>query len=737
MKTFANMKTLSVTNSVSKLRACVISILLLLSTAAGAAPHSYNDVSILTIKTAESGMYRVSHADLLAKGFDLSGLLHKRFALLNDGQPVSLRTKGQDAGNGPTSRFGPGGFIEFYAEAAQSLYNDQRAFTLVYDKRLREQMADDKARFNKNRAAVKEYTFADSIEEDRYYDYLSPSTTDPWHYGQLISFIPNAATTVDFTVSGLVGTSANIDVEVYGIVDIPSDVNDHHVVASVNAVEVGDEQFDGNVAHTVSLSDVPVTEGANQFKLSLRPIAESPFDAVGLNRLLLSYQRTADMAGAGGQLQGVFDGAQAEVSGLVGAAEVYRVEADGAVSYIKRATSDNGVVQFATSIAGEYVVVDSGGFKPAEIEALPEFTPINTGDAEYLVLTHAEFLGAELDTLVQLRSANYQVKVVDVAQIYAQYGNGLPDAAVLQAYINESVAQRGTRFVTIVGSDTYDYKNIGNTGSISFVPTRYVGTPGGQLYVRQTPSDAVYGDVDADGIPDIPVGRLSVRSKAELALVVEKIQDYQAREGYAGRILIAADKEDTGNGISFADDVDAMIAAIPNDWQGSIRADFKAIPDLDGDQVAHDKVIAAINAGVSVTGYIGHSSQTTWSRATPPLFRASDIAGLTNIDKPTLVTQWGCWNAYFVDPSGNNMADLFLVGGENGAVTVLGASTLTTSEGERALGIELNKRMYLEGKTIGEAVIEAKQAFALEHPNASDILLGWQIIGDPAIVINY
>ena len=82
------------------------------------------------------------------------------------------------------------------------------------------------------------------------------------------------------------------------------------------------------------------------------------------------------------------------------------------------------------------------------------------------------------------------------------------------------------------------------------------------------------------------------------------------------------------------------------------------------------------------------------------------------------------------------MADRFLVGGANGAVTVLGASTLTTAEGERALGIELNKRMYLKGKTIGEAVIEAKQAMALTNPGASDILLGWQILGDPALVVN-
>ena len=44
--------------------------------------------------------------------------------------------------------------------------------------------------------------------------------------------------------------------------------------------------------------------------------------------------------------------------------------------------------------------------------------------------------------------------------------------------------------------------------------------------------------------------------------------------------------------------------------------------------------------------------------------------------------------------------------------------------------------MYQEGVTIGESIIAAKQALAEKMPDATDILLGWQIIGDPALVVN-
>lgn len=715
-----------------KLTTLGLALSLLVVAMVNPAQAQLSDNAILVFKTDQVGMHRISYQELLATA-DLKDLKHNKFALVSDGQAVPIRTKGQNRTEGRPGRFGPGGFIEFYAEAPLDLYNTERAFVLVYDRSQRVAIKSENAVPNDALPSASEYTHSETFDESIYYDYLSPSKTDPWHYGQIISFFPNPGTDVPFTLDGLVGNSAELIVNVYGIVDIKSDVNDHHVSVSMNGVEVGDEQFDGNVSHTFSVPNVPVTSGDNNFRLGLKPIAESPYDAVGLNTLTVRYQRNAIMTGD--QLEGSFAQGQAEVATLNGPAAVYRKETNGGLVRLRRAKNKNGLVRFATATEADYVVVSN--YLTPVVAGLPELVDITSGEAEYLILTHANFLGGALDSLVQLRAADYSVKVVDVSQVYAQFGNTLPGASAIAAYVQFAAANMGTRFVTLVGSDTYDYKNFGNSNSVSFIPTQYAETPGGFLFVRQTPSDASYGDLDGDNVPDIPVGRLSVRTPTELGVVIEKIQDYQAREGYAGRILIAADEKDVGNGISFTDDVDAMIDAIPlPDWQGSIRADFKAIPDIDGGVLAHDKVINAINAGVSVAAYIGHSSQQQWSRTTPPLFQASEIAGLTNLDKPTLITQWGCWNTYFVDPNGNSMADQFLVGSEAGAATVLGASTLTTSDGERALGIELSKLMYLEGKPIGEAIVEAKQAIAADNPDATDILLGWQILGDPALVVN-
>ena len=187
----------------------------------------------------------------------------------------------------------------------------------------------------------------------------------------------------------------------------------------------------------------------------------------------------------------------------------------------------------------------------------------------------------------------------------------------------------------------------------------------------------------------------------------------------------------------FTGDAISLIETIPGDWAGALRTDYRAFPDYEDASSARNKIFAAINAGVSVTAYMGHSSRVGWSNSSPKLLQRNDIAAFTNIDKPTVVTQWGCWNTYFVDPRGNSMAETFMNNGLNGAATVLGASTLTKAASEFLLAMELNKFLYNEGEPIGTAVIKAKQSLARIEPSASDVLLGWQILGDPALVINH
>ena len=692
---------------------------------------------LLNLVATKAGMHRITYEELRDKGADLSGVEVRRIGLSVNGEPVAVFANGQDRDFGARSEFGPGGYIEFYAEGSDSQYSDEQIFTLhslsnsEINEGRRKLIRTLRTELDLNAPVSSEYTHTLVRHDNHTYSFTSPIANDPWHFGFTVSVRPTP--TYTFDLENIVGGSAEIDVEMMGFVDLPIEGNDHHYEVLVNGNLIGDQQFDGNTVDYFAADSVAVQEGENTFRFQYRPLEEVPFDRVALNQFSVKYKRTTEM-GDDGYLEGWFDAPQAIVSNVT-SANVYRRDDNGDIRRLSVTRSNAQGVMFSTGgQPGNFIVVADDGYESLGVRGIESVVDISSGQAEYLIIAHPSLMGEELDELVAIRSQDYIVKVVDVTQVYAQYDNYNFGYRGIEAYIRHAVANMGTRYVVLVGNDSYDYKNY-RFESESLMPTKYVETLIGGLRVSQTASDASYGDVNDDGVPDVALGRIGARTKTEIGYVVNKIKAYQAREGYVGRLLMATDKDDLGTGVNFTSDAQDLIDAMPADWQGALREEFRAFPEVDGHQEAHDKVINVMNAGVSVVEYIGHSSQFTWAFTTPPMLSLTEIPGLTNIGKPTVVTQWGCWNTYYVDPEGFTMGDRFMLGGEHGAVSVLGASTLTTSEGERGLGIELNKRLFIDGVTLGDALIAAKKALA-ERGDHRDIQLGWQILGDPAIVIN-
>jgi hypothetical protein len=277
--------------------------------------------------------------------------------------------------------------------------------------------------------------------------------------------------------------------------------------------------------------------------------------------------------------------------------------------------------------------------------------------------------------------------------------------------------------VLLVGGDTYDYHDYLGLGSLSFIPSLYART---SEIVRFTPADPLFTDVDGDRVPDLPIGRLPVRTSSELEVVIDKTLDYAAKS-YPRSAVFAADKEDA-SGESFAAISNAFISQLPAGW-------WVTTSYLDEHLLhyARLRLIGSLNQGKALTSYFGHSGPTVWSFDN--LFHVSDVARLENYRMPTVVTQWGCWNTYYVEPTNNTMGHALLLSGDQGAAAVFGASTLTEAASDQALGERFIPRLVEPGATIGRALQDAKEELAREEPGRLDVLLGWTLLGDPALVV--
>jgi hypothetical protein len=341
------------------------------------------------------------------------------------------------------------------------------------------------------------------------------------------------------------------------------------------------------------------------------------------------------------------------------------------------------------------------------------------GQASYLIIAHANFLDGIAALATARQQQGFTVKVVDVEDIYAQYSGGVFDPVAIQRYIRAATQRMGVEYVLLVGGDSYDYHNYLGIGSTSFIPTLYTRTAN---EVRFTPADALFADLDNDRIPDLPIGRFPVRTRQELDALVAKTLAYSPLSRTA---VFAADRRE--GALSFADLSNQWIAELPNDWAAGTDTAYIDELEVTG---ARSVLLAALNGGVAVANYLGHSGPSAWSFEN--LLTDGDAIALTNVS-PTVALQWGCWNGYFSEPRHDTLSNRLLLSGRNGAAAAVGATTLTKVASDYAIGARVLKNALQQGLPLGKAILLAKRDLAADFAARQDVIIGLTLLGDPAL----
>jgi hypothetical protein len=708
----------------------------------------------LNLEVSETGIHRVTYEDLRNAGLDLAGVPVDKIALFNAGAEVPVYVYSSE------KTFGDGAYIEFYGEALHTLYADTNIYTI--------QVLDAKAdRIKEKRAApvntkdvVSVYYQTDELGENNKYNFASPSPDDPWYDTQMYTYDTPKSWEFTFNISDFytggddafasnLGTGSNgtnppnafgggpinisraantVRLNLWSTVDFPGDNLDHHLIISVNGVQLFEEEFEGLLVEkdvNLPLPDELLQEGENTLKITLVGDTGVPYDLLYLNNYSVSYRRW--LSAVDGRLTFEAAGKTITVTDLPSdKVVVYRLD-DGDLTRLDKVEVTQDGETFTAAFAGIRNTAATYLVSVEEALYTPVFTPARQlvdidQPAQYVMISHPDFIEG-LTPLVQVREAQgYTVNVVDVEDIYAQYAGGVVDPYAIKDYIAHAKAKLGTEYVLLVGGDTYDYHNYLGVNSVSFIPSFYRPT---EDISRFTPVDPLYADVDDDNVPDLAIGRFPVRTTAELALVIQKTFAYEQKD-YGKTATFAAD---TFDGIESYKSISIGLAdALPDDWQTEgIYLDDLSVT------TARQQLLDAMNRGTALVTYTGHSAPSMWSFER--LLLSSHAASLTNHGQPFVAVQWGCFNTYYVEPLYTTLVDSFLFSGDNGAAALMGASGRTSSESEMMLGTLLNPRLVVPGATMGNAMLEAKQELAETHPEMVDVFLGWTLMGDPTLVV--
>jgi MYXO-CTERM domain-containing protein len=356
-----------------------------------------------------------------------------------------------------------------------------------------------------------------------------------------------------------------------------------------------------------------------------------------------------------------------------------------------------------------WAFTDASVGAPSAIAANRPSTWTTSGSGELLILSNALFVDAVRPLANRRAAEGWSVELVDLQDVYDELGAGDKTAFAIRDFVEAAVAHWAIppRDVLLVGDATFDPRNFTGLGDFDFAPTKLVDTA--QV---ETSSDDWFVDTDEDGLPNLGIGRLPVRTAAQATTVVQKILSYAGKTELPRGALFVTDQNDTDLNFEQASANSATAVSDLTSIDTFMRSDPTA---------TKAGLLAKLGAGPFLVNYFGHGSVEVWD----DLFSITDAAALTN-QHSSIYVSMNCLNGFFHDLYTTSLAEALLEAPSGGAVAVWASSTLTAFEPQMTLNREFLSRI---GRTsLGEADMAAKRAIT-----DVDARRTWMIFGDPTL----
>ena len=381
---------------------------------------------------------------------------------------------------------------------------------------------------------------------------------------------------------------------------------------------------------------------------------------------------------------------------------------------------------------------------------------------DYVVVTHPDFL-AQAEEIARLHRERdgYRTTVATTTQVYNEFATGSPDPSAIRLFVkmfydraDSNHAADRPKYLLLLGDASYDVKNRLGTKTNKIptfeVPKAYSdespATDDGFAFMKadaglDSPADGDY--FSYNGVIDIAVGRLPVKTVEEAETVTRKIDEYSYP--YYERLTDWPQKQgnlgDWRQEITFVTDDDfESIYEKTLDFTGNVAA---IDPSFNIEKIYADSYIkkagavtaaypdaqAALrrrmNRGAFFVGYIGHSGWDAWGDE--KYLTLNDIYNWEPMLSYPMMFASSCTFAYY-DQEKTSAAEEAVLHPDGGAISVV-ASTRSASVGT----IEYVQHDFLlsaidrrggQRPTIGDAFLNCKVKNRERSGTAIFILLG-------------
>jgi hypothetical protein len=415
------------------------------------------------------------------------------------------------------------------------------------------------------------------------------------------------------------------------------------------------------------------------------------------------------------------------------------------------------LVQLNAGNSDEFYVVGPNGFRtPGALSRVPnQNLHGDTATADFIIVTHPEFDPAaqRLKTFRSRQSANpLRTIVIDVDDIYNEFGGGLPSPAAIRNYLRYVYANwpRPPRYVLLFGDGDYDYRRIVASGPNWIPPWE---TPESYDPLGTYTSDDDFVMLDNNARVDLGVGRLTVRSLQEANTAVDKIIEYETHpveDPWKLRATFVADDALAGvlpdnsienDGTQHMDQAEDVARRVPPLFEIKKIYEFEYptvyTPEGRRKPGVNAAIIDQVNQGTLVMNFSGHGNPQLWTHE-HCLVNATDFPQFHNSGKYFFLVAATCNYSAFDQIGQQSGGELLETMPGAGAIATFSATRAVYQSLNAALNVVFFQNLFqldssgrLLPQRLGDAVYRTKQIRITDNDKK------YFLLGDPALSIAF
>jgi len=404
-------------------------------------------------------------------------------------------------------------------------------------------------------------------------------------------------------------------------------------------------------------------------------------------------------------------------------------------------TDDTAVMDFpaASTEVAYQLVVNSSDLKTPAVKALSFSSALPDPDANYLIITNKRLHGTSVDQLADYRRSvaggSYKVKVVDVEDLYQEFGYGIPNhpMAVRNYLTAARLAAADLQYLFLIGKGR-EYFDVRTSLQLSenintyFLPS--FGFPASDNLLA-----AKLGEV----VPQLSIGRLSAINNEEIGIYLSKLREVEDQINQGGQTIADRDWQKQimhlGGGTSAGEQasIKSRLSTMENtieasDMAANVSSFYKTSSEPIEDS-RQDAIFNRINDGTAILTFMGHSSSQTFD------FSIDDPANYNNKGRYPFMLSLGCYSGDAFTRE-RSISERFIFLRDKGAVAFaaskgIGYISALGNWGEELFD-QIGNEVYSQGITLGilleQFALSGDPAYRL-HPRP-----GADIVVDPASV---